>query len=699
MSVSFRKFNLFWKKEKWISLVFFILIVIQGACVWKESGQTEILWDTWGVPHIFAENTEGVFYGFGWAQMKSHGNLICRLYGEARGRAAEYWGESFLSADRIIHTLGIPKFALQWYRAQRKTFRKYIDSFVAGMNAYAESHPDKIADDFKKILPFAGQDVMAHTLRVLLFGFVGGSALSGAQQWQMLGSNSWAIAPSRSASGHAMLLINPHLSWSGFFLWYEAQLITKNLDAYGATLVGMPTLAIGFNDYLGWTHTVNTFDGVDLYELKLTENGYLFDGEERSFETANTVFKVKQKDGNLREERLTVKLSVHGPVLAEKNGKALAFRIVSLDQPYLWEQYWDMLYASNLVEFEKAVKRLQIPMFNIVYADRDGHIYYLFNGRVPKRKEGDWRYWRGIVPGDSSDTLWSETHPYEDLPRVVDPPNGWVQNANDPPWTSTLPKVLNPESFPPYMSPRMLPLRPQRSIGMLKEDKSITFEELVAYKLSTRMELADRILDDLIPAVMERGSPLVRQAFDVLKKWDRRADADSRGAYLFSTWIQKIGPNLFAVPWSEEAPLTTPDGLADPEAAVKALEKAAEQVIDLFGALDVPWGDVFRLRLAGKDLPGNGGPGSLGIFRVVGYVPDEDDRYRAVGGDSFVAAVEFSNPIRARVLLSYGNATQPDSPHVGDQLELFSQKKLRPVWRSREEIEAHLENKEMFKIP
>lgn len=156
-------------------------------------------------------------------------------------------------------------------------------------------------------------------------------------------------------------------------------------------------------------------------------------------------------------------------MLTEKEGRALAFRIVSLDQPYAWEQYWDMLHATNLDEFEKAVKRLQIPMFSIIYADRDGHILYLFNGRVPKRKEGDWQYWRGIVPGDTSATLWTETHPYEDLPRVVDPPEGWVQNANDPPWTSTIPMSLDPASFPAYMSPRMLPLRLQRSIRMLQE--------------------------------------------------------------------------------------------------------------------------------------------------------------------------------------------------------------------------------------
>jgi len=327
---------------------------------------TEILWDTWGIPHIFAKDAASLFYAFGWAQMKNHGNLILKLYGEARGRAAEYWGEDFLGSDRLIHTLSIPKFADQWYRAQHKPFNLYIDAFVDGMNAYAQAFPDKISSEAKMVLPVTGTDPLGHGLRVIHHTFVGGSELSTAQRWAQMGSNAWAVAPSRSASNNAMLLANPHLSWSGFFTWFEAHLVTKELDAYGATLVGTPFLGIAFNDFLGWTHTNNTYDGADLYELTLTDNGYMFDGQERSFETSDTLFKVKQPDGTLREERLTVRHSVHGPVLAQKDGKALAFRVVGLDQPQLFEQYWNMMHATNLSEFEKALEPLQMPYFNVI---------------------------------------------------------------------------------------------------------------------------------------------------------------------------------------------------------------------------------------------------------------------------------------------------------------------------------------------
>jgi acyl-homoserine-lactone acylase len=678
-------------------LCYLILIVfVLNGCAQKETNQSEILWDTWGVPHIFGKDESSLFYAFGWAQMKSHGDLILQLYGKSRGRAAEYWGESYIDEDRFVHTVGIPKRSNLWYKSQHSDFKSYLDAFVAGMNDYVKANGQNIEDSLKVVLPVKAEDVLAHTQRVIHFTFVGGAAMGTAESWNSKGSNAWAIAPSHSESGNAMLLANPHLPWSDFFLFYEAQLSAPGIDAYGASLVGMPSLAIAFNNYLGWSHTVNTYDGMDLYELTLTGNGYIFDDEIRSFDEEMHILKVKQNDGSLREEKITVRHSVHGPILAEKDEKAIAVRIAGLDKPHLLAQQWDMSRSTNLSEFEDALKRMQLPMFNVIYADRDGHIMYLFNGLVPKRTEGDWNFWQGIIPGDKSTTLWTETLPYNDLPRVVDPPNGWVQNANDPPWTSTFPMVLEQQNYPLYISPQGMFFRQQRSVQMLIEDNKITFDELVEYKHSTQVEMADRILDDLLSVAKKSGNNIVKNASIVLETWDRKADADSRGAVLFNSWVEEIGLNMFAEPWNAKAPLTTPNGLANPEAAISALEKAAQKVSKDYGALDVPWGDVYRLRYDSIDFPANGGPDYMGIFRVLYFAPDEDKLFRANNGDSYVAIVEFSDPVRANVLLSYGNSTQPNSPHRGDQLELFSQKKLRPVWRTREQIEQNLELKEVF---
>jgi acyl-homoserine-lactone acylase len=238
---------------------------------------------------------------------------------------------------------------------------------------------------------------------------------------------------------------------------------------------------------------------------------------------------------------------------------------------------------------------------------------------------------------------------------------------------------------------------------MLAEDDKITFDELVADAQSTRMELADRILDDLALAVERHGDDAARRAMTTLAHWDRMADNDSQGAVLFAEWVRTMAggppyddPSFFAVPWDAKRPLETPDGLRDPKAAADALSRAALAVEKTWGHLDIPWGDVYRLRRDGLDLPANGGSGSLGIFRVTGYQKAKDGRYSALGGDSYVAAIEFATPLRAQALLGYGNWSQPGSRHRTDQLKLYSRKELRPVWRTRAEVEAHLESREAF---
>lgn len=688
------------------------------------AARVEILWDTWGVPHIFAEDRVAMTYAFGWAQMRSHADLLLRLYGRARGRAAEYWGADHVDSDRWVVTNGIPERAHEWWGQQSPVVRALLEAFAAGINDYASEHGDAITDSLEQVLPVRPVDVLAHIQRVVLFTFAAnpGAISSQIEAWQsthdstdapappsqpvpaeVRGSNAWAIAPERSASGNAMLLMNPHLPWGDAFTWYEAQLVAEEVNAYGAALVGFPLPGIAFNESLGWTHTVNTHDGADLYSLRLAEDGYAWDGGVRAFVTREHVIRVKQAEGNVTEEPFTVRWSLHGPVLATTDSTALALRVIGLDHPHLVEQTWQMLAARNLNEFEAALRRLEIPTFTVMYADRDGHILHLFNGLVPIRWGGDWAYWSGVVPSERSWTIWAQYHAYQDLPRLLDPPTGWLQNANDPPWTTTIPIALRASNYSPYMAPPpRMSFRAIRSARMLAENEDITFDEMIAFKHSTRAGAADHVLEDVIHAARLHGSPLTKRAADVLELWDRQTNAESRGAILFQELMQQLaahpGPNgsPFDADWSLVAPLSTPDGIADPEGAALALDAAAREVEQKHGSLDRPWGDVYRLQIDALDLPANGGPGRLGIFRVTQFEPMTDGRFRASSGDSFVAAVEFGTPVRARALLSYGNASQPGSPHRTDQLPLYARKQLRDVWLTRPEIERNLALRETF---
>jgi acyl-homoserine-lactone acylase len=191
------------------------------------------------------------------------------------------------------------------------------------------------------------------------------------------------------------------------------------------------------------------------------------------------------------------------------------------------------------------------------------------------------------------------------------------------------------------------------------------------------------------PALRQEGSSLALKVADVLENWDRQANADSRGAVLFAAWLEETDfDTLFSKPWQENFPLNTPDGLANPQQAVTTLLAVATKIEQDYGAINVPWGEVFR--------PANGGPGDFGIFRVVNFAPMGDSKhFKGFEGDSFVAAIEFSQPVKAMALTTYGNGTQSNSSS-SEQLKLFAQKQLRPVWRVRPEVEAHLEERKTF---
>ena len=230
-----------------------------------------------------------------------------------------------------------------------------------------------------------------------------------------------------------------------------------------------------------------------------------------------------------------------------------------------------------------------------------------------------------------------------------------------------------------------MPLRPQRAVNLIKDDTSISFDELVAYKLNTGVEAAERFLDDLLAAV--------------LQQWDKATNVDSRGAVLFIKWYEKIRQNMFTIPWSLDKPVTTPDGLKDPKQAVELLTVAAKEIEKMYGALDIAWGEVYRFKIGEYDYPANGGPGHFGIFRTMYFQPNkQNNKNYAYFGDSYVAVTEFGEKIKAQVLLSYGNATQPGSKHIGDQLKLLSEKKLRPALLTKEDAVRNMEEKEVLEI-
>lgn len=673
----------------------------------------EILWDRYGVPHIYAKTTAGMFYGFGWAQAKSHGELLLKLYAQGRGKAAEYYGPAELESDRWMAINDVPDRSRTWLAAQTPGFRTDLEAFADGVNAYARTHPQALSDEARRVLPVAGLDVVSYAQRLFQYVYLAPQAISGRVPPEAgvapggipddNGSNGWAIAPSRSAGGRTMMLMNPHLPWGpSWATYYEAQLTAPGVDLYGATQVGLPVLRFVFSDQLGITNTVDQTNGVSFYKITPAPGGYLFDGIVRPFDVRQVALKVRRPDGGFDSERMEVRSTVQGPVVGVRDGAPIAMRVAGLDRPRALEQYWKMATAPDFARYRAALRMMQVPTFNILYGDKDGHIEYLFNGLVPRHDFGDLKYWKSTVPGDTSRTLWTDYLSYDELPKAIDPPGGVVQNSNDPPWTTAFPSIIDSAPYTAYISANTVDVRMERGLQLLKEPARIDFDALVRKRWSTYLLVADRLLPDLGMAVRASGDDLARQAMAVLDQWDRTADADSRGSLLFTMWIDAMrhpdgGTGTgWKIPYDVAHPFTTPSGLADPAAALVALDAAARDLLASQGKLDAPWSRTMRLIWGGRNLPASGASGRYGDFNVIDYGPPKDGVRAANFGASFVAVVSFDRPTRAKVLMSYGASSQPGSPHIADQLPLLAAKQMRDAWRTRAAVEANLESREDF---
>ena len=693
-------------------------LLASTAAIAAPSLADEVLWDSYGVPHIYADSEAGAFKGFGWAQAASHGNILLRMYGESRARAAEYWGANYAPLDRYLIAHDAPERSRAWYNAQTPQMRANLDGFAAGINAYLAAHPDHVPAELKRVLPITGVDVMAHAHRLMQFLYVAPMArmltppadfkptgIGDDGDGDAGGSNGWAVAPQRTSDGAAMLLANPHLPWAPSLLtYYEAQITAPGYSVYGATQVGLPVLRFAFNNNLGFTNTVNNMLGATRFALEEAPGGYLLDGKAMAYRRVAKSLLIRQPDGSLKRESFIQRHSVHGPVF-DVDGRPIAVRIAGLDRPGVLQAYLDMGKAQDFAGFESALKRLQIPSFNIVYADRASHVFHISNGILPRHKTGGTHaFWAGIVPGNRSDLISTEIEPYESLPKALDPPGGFVQNANDTPWVNSLPRVIDPKDYPAYVAPpQPTSLRAQMSARLLAGTDKLSFAEFQRRKLTTTSLMAERMKPALLAAAASSPDPDIAAARDLLTGWDNRFESDSRAAILFEEWATRFaGPNLndqanYARRWTLDDPVNTPSGIKDNAVATAMLKAAAQAVIARHARLDPRYGDVSRFS-AGESLtfPGHGGEGGLGLFRTISWKPWQAGNRVPEAGETWVNLIQFTTPMKAIATMSYGNSSQPGTAHRSDQLNLLSEKRFRSLWLTRADVERNLEKREGY---
>jgi acyl-homoserine-lactone acylase len=368
-----------------------------------------------------------------------------------------------------------------------------------------------------------------------------------------------------------------------------------------------------------------------------------------------------------------------GPVIHRNDSKIYVLRSACYENHRAYEQWLKMTQTRSYAEFRGVVEMNQIPMFNICYADRSGNIFYLWNGTVPNLPHAAHK--AQAVPAARSADVWTRFHSTSELPQLFNPPGGYVQNCNSPPYLTNLFAPLDPARFPPHFGANDLSLRTQLSLRLVHNDRKLTLEEVCELKHSPGILVAERVKADLVAALREAGpTSQIEEAIKVLEAWDNTVAADSRGATLFENWWDRYyekGVGKHAVAWSAAEPTATPRGLADRQRAVQAFSAALDEVTRLYGRADVTWGETHRIRKGTVDLPVSGGPGTSGCFRVLDFRKDTDGKMVANTGDSWVFAVEFSQPPKAYTVVAYSQSDVEGSPHFADQAPLFSAGKMK----------------------
>ena len=695
---------------------------LRGEALDPLAQRVEIRRTEFGVPHILADELAGAGYGLAWVMMEDYREQVAQAILQSNGRWATAVGREAVDGDfsgRMAHD-----YAAWTYHRLPADVRQVLDGFARGMNDFARVYrdvlPEWVPEDFTAH-DIAARDIgvwdagaVRDFLRTRSSGSVDPSPGALAQAastpaasdelgawmaWAQLqgegdpevGSNAWAFGPDRSVSGNTLLLRNPHLSWTAGY--YEAHIrVPGVLDFYGDFRLGGPFTTIGgFNRRLGFA-TTNNYPALDQVYALLRDpknpDAYLLDGMSIPLETRRV--KAEYKDGASKgTESREFRFSSLGPVLHESADTLFVLRSHQLTQFRVGEQWLRMMQAQNLEEWKDGMRIRAKVSSNLTYADADGNILLFWNAAIPHLPHP---YSEEPVLATQSDEVWTELFPFDELPQLLNPPGGYVQNSNDPPYYTNLYQPLDPERFPDNFPEPRLRFRSQNGLGLVHTDHRLSLEDMVELKHSMGMVLADRVKEDLVAAVREtRPAQEISQAIDLVAAWDNSVGKDSRGSTLFEIWASRYFEETdqevqFREPWSREDPTRTPRGLGDPDGAARAFEWAVAETKDRFGSWDVAWGEVHRIRAGGQDLPVGGCASALGCFRVLGYVTDDDGKFKVYRGDGWVLAVEFSDPPQAYSVLAYGNSNREESPYFYDQAELFADNRMKRVAFSEEDI-------------
>lgn len=693
----------------------------------KQAQRVTIIRDNWGIPHIYGKTDADVVFGMLYAQCEDDFLRVEDNYITAIGRQAEVEGESLIYQDLRARLFLDTTQAIAIYQKSPAWMKDLLHAFADGMNYFLYTHPDtkpRLLTRFQPYMPLMfsegsiGGDISAISLSRLKAFYDNNNSTSYLdhykEDWlkEPTGSNGFAIAPSKSASGNALLLINPHTS---FYFRPEIHIISeKGLNAYGAVTWGQFFIYQGFNENCGWMHTSSDADVIDEYIETIEKRNnvyfYRYGNEWRPLQIKKIKLAYKIGDA-LQQKEFTAYFTHHGPIIAKQNDKWISISLMNEPLKALTQSY-TRTKAKDHKSYNKVMQLRANSSNNTVFADHKGNIAYWHGDFMPKRNPSfDWQQ---PVDGSNPETDWKGLHKVNEIVQLLNPANGWIQNCNSTPFTAALENSPKRSNYPTYMAPDAENYRGIHAVQVLSAASKLDLDKLITVAYDSYLPGFEEIIPALLDAykntqnISKKYNKNVPEAIQLLSTWDKRFSLTSVPTTLAVLWGEKL---------QRFAQTRAPDSLTfdnisintfaikntSSEEKIMLFSKVLDELTQDFDTWKLPWGDINRFqRLNGavKQVFDDDAPsipvgfasanwGSLASFGIRG-TQNTKKRYGSYG-NSFVAVVEFGKRLRARSILAGGESSDPNSKHFADQAQMYAAGKFKEVLFYPEDVKKHAE--------
>ena len=690
----------------------------------KQAGHVEIIRDNYGVPHVYGITDADAVFGLLYAQCEDDFKRVELNYIEKLGRLAEVNGKQDIYNDLLIKLVIDSADAIKDYEAAPKWLKDILNAYADGINYYLYKNPQSKPLLLKRFQPWfallwtdgsigaiSTGGITVNEIKSFYSGLEDAVTEIKIKEEVPTGSNGFAFAPKITASGNAILYINPHVT---FYFRPEVHMVSKQgLNAYGAVTWGQPFIYQGFNEHCGWMHTSSKADISDAYiEKILQQNGkWFYEYEGTELPVTEKIINIKYKNGNgLSSENFMARFTHHGPILTKRNGQYLSLKHNNRDTKGFM-QSWLRTKAKSFVEFKTTMDMSANPSNNTVYADAEGNIAYWHGNFLPKR---DAKYnWEEPVDGSISATEWKGFHTVAESVHLYNPENGWLQNCNSSPFTVAGKYSPKKADYANYLAPDGENFRGINAVRVLSEGKNYDIEKVIAAGYDTRLVAFEVLVPALIKAyetqILNSDTVYVnlKEVISIFKKWDYRSGESSVATTLAVMWGEKLLRKINNISNSDDQVEKTKlfANKASAGELVLPLLEVIKELQTSFGKWEIPWGELNRFQRISNDLT-NKFDDALPSYPVGfvsstwGMLPsyssrtfsDTKKRY-GVNGNSFIAAVEFGKKVKAKSLLAGGESGDPTSKHFFDQGEMYSKGKFKDVLYYKKDVKKNVERK------